>query len=168
MKKLTTLTSFLFLFGCATKTTPLNKVASVDTQKFMGTWYVIANIPTFIEKDATHGIERYTWNEKENRIDIMFTQKKGGELKEYPQKAWVHDPSGNEWRVQMWWPLKFPYLIIDLAPDYSYTVVSVPDRDYLWIMSREKTMPEATYNEILGRLRLQKFDLTKIEKQKQD
>jgi apolipoprotein D and lipocalin family protein len=123
-----TLSAFLMftLFSCATKNPPLKKVSEVDIPRFMGKWYVIANIPTFSEKDATHGIEEYTWNKKEKRIDVMYTQIKDGEKKEYPQKAWVHDPSGNEWRIQFFWPFKFDYLIIDLAKDYSYTVVGVP------------------------------------------
>lgn len=162
------ITSLFALFSCATQSTTLKKVDSVDTQKFMGTWYVIANIPTFIEKDATHGIEKYTWNEKENRIDVMYTQIKNGKKKKYPQKAWVHDRSGNEWRVQMFWPIKFPYLIIDLAKDYSFTVISVPNRNYLWIMSRTPSLSQETYDGILERLKNQKFDLSNIVKVPQD
>lgn len=116
----------------------MKKVNSVDTKQFMGRWYVIANIPTFIEEGAHNAIETYTWNEKEKRIDIDFRFNKDafdGELKKYPQKAWVHSDSGNEWRVQPIWPLKFAYLIIDLAPDYSYTVIGVPNRKHVWVMA---------------------------------
>lgn len=150
--------------SCSQKYPPLKKVERVDIKRFMGTWYVIANIPTFIEKDATHGIEKYTWNEKENRIDVMFTQKKDGEIKEYPQKAWVHSKTGNEWRIQFLWPLKFAYLVIGLAPDYSHTVIGVPDRDYVWIMSRTPTMDEKTYNDIVNELKNQHFDISKLKK----
>ena len=33
-------------------------------------------------------------------------------------------------------PLGMSYLILDVAEDYSYTLVSVPDRSYLWVMMR--------------------------------
>ena len=140
----------------------------MDIPKFMGKWYVIANIPTFIEKDATHGVEEYTWNEKENRIDVMFTQMKDGKKKEYPQKAFVDNKAGNKWKIQFVWPLKFDYLVVDLAKDYSWTVIGVPDRDHVWIMSREKTMDENLYAEIVKKLKQQEFDISKIEKVKQD
>lgn len=129
---------------------------------------MIANIPTFIEKGATHGIEEYTWNEKENRIDVMFTQIKDGEKKKYPQKAFVDNKAGNKWKIQFMWPFKFDYLVVDLAKDYSWTVIGVPDRDHVWIMSREKTLDEKTYSEIVNRLKDQGFDISKIENVKQD
>lgn len=157
----------LMIFSCSTTTPPLKKVPQVDTKRFMGKWYVIANIPTFIEKDAHNAIETYSWNEKEDRIDVLFTFNKGGfngEKKSYPQKAFVHDKSGNEWRIQFFWPLKFPYLIIDLAEDYSYTVIGVPNRSYVWIMARSPSMDAQIYEGIIERLKIQKYDVEKIQK----
>ena len=154
------------VMSCASKTPPLQKVKSVDIERFMGNWYVIANIPTFIEKDAHNAVETYTWNEEKKRIDVRFTFNKGsdeGEKKVYTQKAFVHDPSGNEWRIQFFWPLKFPYLIIDLADDYSYTVIGVPDRSYLWIMARDPELPKEVFEGIKTRLKSQYYDLSKIK-----
>ena len=37
----------------------MKTVEFVDLERFMGDWYVIANIPTFIEKGATNAIESY-------------------------------------------------------------------------------------------------------------
>jgi apolipoprotein D and lipocalin family protein len=161
MKKLIILLSVLAV-SCASQT-PLKKVPTVDIKRFMGNWYVIANIPTFLEKGGKNAVETYIWNEKEKRIDVIFSQVKDGEKKEYTQKAWVHDPSGNEWRIQFFWPLKFAYQVIDLAPDYSYTVIGVPSRDYLWIMAREKTLSTRNYEEIIARLRTQGYDVSKIQ-----
>lgn len=163
-----TLVLFLlfFLVSCASEK-PLKKVPTVDTQKFMGKWYVIASMPTFIEKGAHNAVETYTWDEKKKRIDVHFTFNKdsfSGEKKVYTQKAWVHDPSGNEWEIQFFWPFKFPYLILDLASDYSYTVVGVPNRKYVWIMARSPMMPETTYAEIINRLKDQDYDTKLIEK----
>ena len=166
MKKLPLIT-LLFLFSCASKLPPLKKVEYVDVPRFMGQWYVIASIPTFIEKGAHNAVETYTWNNKDKRIDVYFTFNKDsfeGKKKEYTQKAFVQDSSGNEWRIQFFWPFKFPYLILDLDKDYTYTAIGVPNRNYVWIMAREKTLPEATYNEILRRLKDQQYDIGLIEK----
>lgn len=147
---------------------PLHTVTHVDIPKFMGDWYVIANIPTFVEEGATNAIESYSWNEKEQRIDVDFRYNKltpEGELKKYPQKAWIYDKKTNaEWRVQPWWPLKFAYLVIDLAPDYSYTVIGVPSRKYVWIMARNSTLDKAVYQQILARLENLGYDISKIQK----
>ena len=54
------------------------------------------------------------------------------------------------------------YWIIDLAADYEYAVVGHPGRDYLWILSRSRTMPEATYQAIVGRLQAQGYETARL------
>lgn len=158
-----------FISACSSKKLPpLKTVDRVEISKFMGTWNVIANIPTFIEKDAFNASETYTWNEKEERIDVMFKFHAGsftGREKEYSQKAWVYNKETNsEWRVQFFWPVKFAYLIIDLAPDYSYAVVAVPDRDYVWILAREKSINEDLYQKLVQDLKVKGFNTKLLKK----
>jgi apolipoprotein D and lipocalin family protein len=166
MKKLTAIISTLILAACSTHP-PLKKVEKVEISRFMGKWYVIANIPTFVEKEAHNAVETYSWNNKENRVDVVFEFNKGsfkGEKKTYTQKAFVIDDSGSEWRIQFFWPLKFPYIIMDLADDYSYTVIGVPNRSYIWIMSRTPTLEEKTYQGILKRISGQDYNISLIQK----
>ncbi len=147
---------------------PLKTVDKVDIQKFMGKWYVIANIPTFIEKGAHNAIEIYTWNESRKRIDVDFkfnADSFDGELKSYPQKAWVYDKNSMAyWKVQPLWPFKFSYLVIDLDEKYSYTVIAVPDRDYIWIMARTPQMDKTQLDRIIDRAQNEwGFDTSKIQ-----
>jgi apolipoprotein D and lipocalin family protein len=156
-----------FLILACSSSNPIKKVDRVDLNRFMGKWYVIANIPTFVEEGAHNAVETYTWNEKEQRIDVAFTFLKDhfdGKRKTYTQKAFVYDPSGNEWRIQFFWPFKFAYLIMDLAPDYSYTVIGVPNRNYIWIMSKTPTLPDAAYQEIIKKIKDQGYDTSLIKK----
>ena len=157
------------LFSCSTKDLPSVRTAEkVDIQKFMGKWYVIASVPTFIEKNAHNATETYTWNEKENRIDVDFKFNKAkpdGEEKSYPQKAFIYNEKTNaEWRIQLIWPLKFAYLIMDVAPDYSYTVIGVPNRGHVWIMARTPTMDTPTYEKIVEGIKQQHFDVKELQK----
>jgi apolipoprotein D and lipocalin family protein len=165
--KILPLVTLISLFSCSSPP-PLKKVDSVNINKFMGRWYVIANIPTFIEEGAHNAVETYTWNEKENRIDVLFEFNQdsfGGKKKKLPQKAFIFDKQTNsEWRIQMFWPLKFPYYIIDLAEDYSYTVIGLPSRKYLWIMARTPSLDEKTYEEIVSRVKKLDYDITLIKK----
>ena len=65
----------LFLIGCSTSKVswdPLQTVPYVDINRFMGDWYVIANIPTFIEKRATNAMESYKLNNK-GEIETTFS-----------------------------------------------------------------------------------------------
>ena len=49
----------------------MKTVPYVDIERFMGDWYVIANIPTFIEKRSTNAIESYYLNKK-GEIEGLF------------------------------------------------------------------------------------------------
>ncbi|QDK44591.1 hypothetical protein DOM22_05165 [Bdellovibrio sp. ZAP7] len=169
MKLIFVIGALLLLGGCGTMSQDkLATVSYVDVSRFMGDWYVIANIPTFVEKGANNAIESYSWNSKEERIDVDFrynADSPTGPVKRYPQKAWIYDKKTNaEWRVQPWWPLKFAYLVIDLADDYSYTVIGVPSRNYVWIMSRKPTMPSDVYDTLVAKLKASGYDISKIQK----
>lgn len=56
------------------------------------------------------------------------------------------------------------YWVIDLAPDYSYSVVGTPDRDYLWILAREPELKDSLYQDILRRAEKQGFQPAKVVK----
>jgi len=146
---------------------PQKLVDYVDIQRFMGDWYVISSIPTMFEKGAVNAIETYTWNEKKGIVDVGFTYRKDsqdGPVKNMTQRGFIYDTESNaEWRVQPLWPLKLGYLIIDLADDYSYTVVGVPNRNYLWIMARETSLSDSVYQGILDRVAEQGYDLNAIQ-----
>jgi apolipoprotein D and lipocalin family protein len=55
------------------------------------------------------------------------------------------------------------YWIIDLDPDYQWVVVSEPQRDDLWILSRTPEMPAATYQRLRDKLEAWGFDLKRLE-----
>ena len=125
---------------------PLMPVATkVDMARYMGTWYVIGVKPTYFEVGAVSPVEEYTWNAAEQRVDIDFSfhpHSLDNPRKTIPQKGFVHDSKTNaEWRVSPFWPLKLPYLILELdqsegSHPYKYTVIGYPSRAYVWIMAR--------------------------------
>ena len=123
----------------------------------MGTWYVWAGRTTFIEKGAYGSIERYTWNTKEDRIDVDFTFHKDsfeGKLKSTPQKAWIADKTTNaKWKVQPFWPLKFDYLVVDLDEHYQWAAIGVPSGSYLWILGRTPNVSDDKLSEVIEKVK---------------
>ncbi|MES2438238.1 MAG: lipocalin family protein [Verrucomicrobiota bacterium] len=139
----------------------------VDLKRFMGEWYVIGNIPIFVEKEAYNAKETYELAE-DGTIATTFTFNKGafdGPLKTMHPKGTVHNKETNaEWRMQFIWPVKSAYLITYLSEDYQTTIIGVPDRKYAWIMARTKTLPDATYQELVAELKRQGHDVSKLRK----
>ena len=145
----------------------METVANVDIERFMGDWYVIGNIPTFIEKGATNAIESYKLGAN-GRIETTFTFFKdspNGEKKTYKPTGFIKNKETNaEWRMQFLWPFKMPFLIIELDEDYSYTVIGYPSKKYVWIMARDPQMEEKRYNLILDNLSKIGYDISLIQK----
>ncbi len=155
------------LAGCQSVSKPMPTVDSVDLDRFMGDWYVIANIPTFIEKGAHNAIETYRLDD-DGTIDTVFTfnaDSFDGKRKKYNPRGFVRDTGTNAtWGMQFIWPIKAEYLIIYLDEAYTQTVIGRSARDYVWIMAREPQMPAADYDRIIGRLADLGYDVSKIEK----
>jgi len=144
-----------FMMGCSS-VDYTHTVNSVDLNRFMGDWYVVAGRTTFVEKNAFNSLEQYTWNAEKNRIDINFTFNKGsftGKKKSVAQKGWVENKETNaHWLVQPFWPLKLDYLILDLDPDYQWTIVGVSSQSYVWIMTRNPNPSENFINSLIKKL----------------
>ena len=153
--------------GCAAKRPPIVTVPHVDLPRFMGDWYVIANIPTFVEKDAYNAIESYRLD-ADGTIATTFTFRQGGfdgALKRYRPRGFVFDERSNAiWGMQFVWPFKGDFRIVYLDADYTQTVIGREKRDYLWIMARQPTMPEADYQRLVDLLGREGYDTTKIQK----
>jgi apolipoprotein D and lipocalin family protein len=160
--------STLTLFGCqGVAHPPLTTVAQVDLPRFMGDWYVIANIPTFIEKGAHNAVESYQLN-PDGTIATTFTFRADGfdgKPKRYTPTGYVTDTRSNAiWGMQFLWPIKADYRIVYLTPDYTQTVIGREQRDYVWIMARTPAIPDADYAAILQLLAAQGYDVNLIQK----
>jgi len=144
---------------------PLKAVDQVDLERFMGDWYVIANIPTSIEKGAHNAVETYRLDD-DGTIATTFTFKKDGfdgELKTYTPRGFVRDESNAIWGMQFIWPIKADYRIIYLDEAYAVTVIGRNKRDYVWIMARKPAIPEQEYTRILDMLGSVGYDVNKVQ-----
>jgi len=152
--------------SCSTTGNNLKTVEKVEINKFMGDWYVLAGRFTFLEKDVHNGLERYTWNQDKDRIDVDFTYNRGsltGPKKSIPQKAWIYNKDTMaHWKVSPLWPFKFDYLIVALEENYRWTAIGVPDQKFLWIMARDWKNPEATIEEAVKRLNEVGYDTNNL------
>lgn len=157
--------ALLIMAGCTASLPPLKTVDSVDIKRFMGPWYVIACIPTFIETEAYNGVETYTLN-PDGTIDTVFTFRKGGfdgPLKSYNPRGFIVDTVNNStWGMQFIWPIKAEYLITHLNEDYTQTVIGRNKRDYVWIMARTPQIPEDDYQRLVKELEIDGYDISRL------
>ena len=159
-----------FIFSCAgtvKSNSPLNVVASVDLQRYLGKWYEIASYPAWFQKGCTGSTAEYSLlpDGKIQVINRCLKDNLDGSLKESRGKAEVADTATNaKLKVWFFWPFKGNYWVIDLSSDYQWAVVGEPSRKYLWILSRTPTMDEAVYQRILERLPQKGYDPARLRK----
>jgi apolipoprotein D and lipocalin family protein len=137
----------------------------VDLDRYLGKWYEVARIPNPFQPESHVGgsdsYEKlpdgslqviYGWHEKSLTAPA---QKMVGKIR-------VVDQSHARMKVQFFWPFEADYWVVELADDYSYTVVGYPDRSMAWVMSRSPVMDEALYQGILTRLKTQGYPIEKL------
>lgn len=146
---------------------PIVTPERVDLDRFMGDWYVIANIPTFIERDAYNAVESYRRN-PDGTIATTFTFRKGGfdgPEKRYRPTGYVYDTASNAvWGMQFLWPIKADFRIVYVDENYTQTIIGRDKRDYVWIMARQPAIPGADYARLIALLAEQGYDTGKIQK----
>lgn len=145
----------------------MKTVDYVDLERFMGRWYVIANIPTFLEKDVYNGVETYTLND-DGTIATNFKFRKGsfdGKLKEYNPKGFVRDdPSNALWGMRFVWPIKADYRIVYLDDEYQTTIIGRQKRDFVWLMARTPTISDIEYDKLVAYIESIGYDTSKLQR----
>jgi apolipoprotein D and lipocalin family protein len=169
-----TLTIFVVLGGCASSPqgmAPVALVSHVDLPRFMGDWYVIANIPTFLEKGAHNAKDSYRLD-ADGTIATTFSfnaDAADGPARHYESHGYVLDPTTNAvWGQQYVWPIKADYRISYLSPDFTQTVITRDKRDYVWIMARTPTIPDADLARLTAFVGTQGYDVTRLQPVPQD
>jgi len=153
--------------GCASKGSEMKTVDYVDIERFMGPWYVIANIPTFLEKGAHNAVETYRLND-DGTIATTFTFRQDGfdgKSKEYNPKGFILDATTNaRWGMRFIWPIKADYRIVYLDDDYSMTIIGRQARDFVWLMARTPQIPDDEYARLVTIIGEFGYDTSQIQR----
>ena len=161
------LPAIAWLAGCSSAPTiPVAK--DVDIDRFMGDWYVIANIPTVFEKGAHNAVETYKRDPRDGSIATTFTYRDGsfeGEQKVMRPRGFVRPGTGNAvWGMQFVWPIKSEYLIAYVDPEYTQTIIARSKLDYVWIMARTPELPADQYAALERKVHDLGYDVSKLQK----
>ena len=145
----------------------MNLAAQVDIDRYMGKWFVIANIPYFAENNAVGSSDTYT-KLPDGRIDTVFSYHNkdfNGPEKFATNIATVEPGTHNaEWQVSFFWPISFTYQILYVDPSYQTAVIGYPDRSLGWVFSRSPKMDETTYRGLLERFTAQGYDVRQFRR----
>jgi apolipoprotein D and lipocalin family protein len=152
--------SAVLLLGCEGKSPPL-PLASVDLDRMYGGWYIVATIPNGFERGIVAPYDVYS-RRPDGDIREDFYARRGGfsaPVKHYVVHDWVLPGTGNaSWRVQIFWPVRLPFLVLYADPQYRYVLFGEENRSLGWIYSRTPDIDDETYRALLQRFRQLGYD----------
>ncbi|MDD2813988.1 MAG: lipocalin family protein [Bacteroidales bacterium] len=144
MKTLLIAVPLFTLTACATIPRGAVAVSPFDVNIYLGVWYEIARMDFKFEKDLNNVTATYSLN-NDNTVKV---QNRGfnyiqNEWKESIGKAkFVNRTDEAKLKVSFFGPFYSGYNVIALDSEYKYALVAGKNLKYLWILSREKTIPE--------------------------
>ncbi len=156
----------VLLSGCRTQAR-MPTVEQVDLRRYQGDWYVIAAIPSYLERHAYNAIESYSLR-ADGKIQTTFRYRNGSftaPVKTMRPVGTVRPGTGQAvWGMQFIWPISAEYLVVYLDPGYQTVIVGRNKRDYVWIMARTPTLPEPEYEHLVERVAALGYDVGKLRK----
>ncbi len=154
---------------------PLPVQQNVDLQKYAGTWYEQARLPNRFQKDCTGEVRADYRLNADGTIAVTNQCRVAGGGTDMAeglgrQSKAVEPPSTSILEVRFapawlsWLPLAWgDYWIMRVEGDYRYALVGTPDREYLWVLSRDKQADAETVRKLLSYAADQGFDITGVE-----
>lgn len=141
----TTLTALVvfFIFSCQSTPKNIYPITGFNYERFLGKWYEIARFDFTFEKDMDNVTAYYSKNEDGSiRVENRGFNYKQNKWKEAIGKAKIKkSPTEGALKVSFFGPFYSDYIIIALDSEYQYALVAGKNYDYLWILSRTKTIP---------------------------
>jgi len=162
------------LAGCAsTNTDPLapRTVDQVDLKRYQGTWYELARLPMFFQRNCAQSEAHYQLKPDGNVAVLNRCRTQKGEWEEATGTASPQVPGKTDklWVVfDNWFSKLLPgvakgdYWVLYVSDDYKHAVVGNPDRKYLWLLSRTPTVSKEVREDLLSKAQQQGYDTTKL------
>lgn len=140
-------------------------VQPFDKHKYMGLWNEIARLPNRIEKNLKNLTEEYSLND-DGTIKVVtraYNFDKNKPVEADGRAKFIGADTRGKLKVSYYLPIYLDYNVLDVDATYRYAMVSGNSLDYLWIISRENSMPEDIKGRFLAKATALGFDVSKLE-----
>lgn len=155
----------LLLAGCVGRPDNIEPVSHFDSSKYLGKWYEIARLDHSFERGLSQVTADYSLRQ-DGGLKVINRGYKDADAawKEVEGKAYFVDRKDVGYlKVSFFGPFYGSYIVFDLDPQAdSYSLISGPDKSYLWLLSRTPTMDPALQQKLVDKARGLGFDTSKL------
>ena len=142
----------LILHSCRTIPRGVSAVDNFDKEKYLGKWFEIARLDYLFEKHLNNVTAEYSL-ENNGTIKVVnrgYNFKKQKQEKSVGKAKFADADTVGKLKVSFFGPFYAGYNVIAIDEAYKYALVAGKNHKYLWLLSREKTMPENIKQEYLS------------------
>ena len=151
---------------------PLRVVKSIDLRRYAGKWFEVARLPNNVQSRCASDVVAHYSPRPDGGLNVVnqcrkadgaINQSRGiarraGDRKNSATLQIRFAPAIFSFMPNVWGD----YWIIGLGPDYTWAVVGVPNRRYLWILSRTPAMTGNAYEQAIEIAKGNGFDTTAL------
>ncbi len=139
-------------------------VKRFDPNRYLGKWYEIARLDFKHEKGLTNTTADYSLNDYSTIrvVNRGFDTRKNGWKEAVGKAKFVNTQDEGRLKVSFFGPFYSGYNVIALDPDYQYAMVAGESLKYLWLLSRDTTMPENVKSEYLKQAKALGYDTDEL------
>lgn len=164
MKNLLVL-SLILLTGCVGIPEDVKPVSNFKLERYLGKWYEIARLDHSFERGLSRVTASYSMR-KDGGVKVInrgYSAEKNS-WKEAEGKAFFVEKNDLGYlKVSFFGPFYGSYIVFDLDHEnYQYSIVSGPDKSYLWILSRSPKINKNTKSMLIKRAKELGFDTSKL------
>ena len=152
------------LFSCSTIPKGAKAVEGFDKAKYLGKWYEIARFDFSFERNLSNTTAQYSLNKNGTiKVDNQgYNEKKNEWTQAIGKGKFVDSEDVAMLKVSFFGPFYGGYNVIALDEDYQYALIAGSSLKYLWLLSREKTMPEDVKQDYLKQATAIGYDVSKL------
>ena len=156
----------LTLAACATAPPDgVRPVTSFDINRYLGQWYEIARLDHSFERGMSDVNATYQLQD-DGSVKVInrgYDTQRQAWKEAIGRALFIGDSSTGSLKVSFFGPFYGGYHVIALdQQNYRWSLVAGPDRDYLWILARDKTLPAEVREQLVSQARALGFATDKL------
>ena len=139
-------------------------IENFNVNRYLGTWYEIARSDNRFERNMDNVVAKYSL--KNNDELVVFNSGYNFEKKEWKSitgsAKFRKDKTTAALKVTFFKPFYGAYNVIAIDKDYKYALVAGNNLNYLWLLSKQKSMPENIKQQYLKQAKEIGYDTSKL------
>lgn len=152
--------------GCSTAPPEgLTSVTPFDVNRYLGKWYEIARLDHSFERGLTDVSATYSLK-SDGSLEVInrgFNTKKDEWKSATGRALFTGSPNQASLKVSFFGPFYGGYHVLALdQTGYQWALVAGPDRDYLWILARTKTLSPDIRDQLISEAKKMEFATDKL------